>query len=102
MSRHILSGAVVLLAGLALPALADDAKDRAAELQAVIAACDKGAAVPLDPDARAPAVHFGEFFAATQNLDKASIKAARTLAAQCKHAAEGAPDQKPPRIQTSR
>src|SRR5262249_27441818 len=94
MAPTILSGCLVILAGLALPALADDGKDKAAELQAAIAACDKGASVPLDPGARAPAVHFSEFFAAARNLDKASVDAARTLAAQCKFAADGAPDQK--------
>src|SRR5262249_41968709 len=95
----VLSGCLVILAGLSLPALADNGKDKAAELQAAIVACDKGTSVPLDPDARVPAVHFGELFTAAQNLDKASIDAAGTLAAQCKFAANGAPDQKRLKLQ---
>src|SRR5262249_46331052 len=93
-SRHILSGAAALGACLFGPAMADNASNKPDELQATIAACDKGASVPLDPDAKAPAVHFAEFYVRAENLDEASLDAARKLAATCKRALDGAPDQK--------
>ena len=94
MSRHVLSGALVLAVCLSSVARADNAEDKAAELRAAISACDKGASVPLDPEAKAPVVHFGEFILRGQTLDKASLDEARGLVAQCKLAADGAPDQK--------
>ncbi len=64
-------------------------KEKDAKLLAAIAACDKGAAAPLDPTATAPPIQFSELFGPTFNLEPL-----RAVADACKIAAEGRPDEK--------
>src|SRR5262245_36834198 len=88
-----LTVALLLVAGLALPAFAETSPDKEARLREAIAACHKGASVPLDPDANRPAVHFSEFYFADSTFEK-SLELVQTLANQCKIAAAGAPADK--------
>ncbi len=85
----------VFVAWLAIPvtALAETEAEKAARIQAAVAACDKGAAVPLDPEATEPPVQFPEFFIPF-NPDRL-----RKLVADCKTAMDGAPDQKRLKLQ---
>lgn len=67
---------------------ADDAAKKAALAEA-ISACDRGAAVPLDPEAKAPPVQYGELFPQDFDLSKLKI-----LADKCQAAMLGAPQEK--------
>ncbi|MDX8531438.1 hypothetical protein RFM41_03635 [Mesorhizobium sp. VK25A] len=67
---------------------ADDAAKKAALAEA-ISVCDKGASVPLDPEAKAPPVQYGELF--PQDFDLSKLK---TLADKCQAAMLGAPKEK--------
>ncbi|MPZ31042.1 MAG: hypothetical protein GEV13_08600 [Rhodospirillales bacterium] len=51
---------LVILVGLAAPVRAQDGGEAKAAVHAAIAACDKGAAVPLDPDATSAPVQLWE------------------------------------------
>ena len=66
----------------------DEAAKKAALAEA-IAACDRGAAIPLDPDAKAPPVQFGELLLFDVNKERR-----RELSRQCQQAALGAPQEK--------
>ena len=89
------------LAGGALAAQAssdkpDDAAKKAAEdaakkaaLAEAISVCDKGASVPLDPEAKAPPVQYGQLF--PQDFDLSKLK---TLSDKCQTAMLGAPQEK--------
>jgi TPR repeat protein len=78
---------------IAVAALAETKAEKPARIQAAIEACDKGAAAPLDPEATAPPVQFPEFFVP---FDPGRLS---KLAADCKTAMEGAPDQKRLKLQ---
>lgn len=65
-----------------------DAAKKAALVEA-IGVCDKGAAVPLDPGAKAPPVQYGELF--PQDFDLSKLK---VLADKCQVAMLGAPQEK--------
>ncbi|MEZ2329515.1 tetratricopeptide repeat protein [Mesorhizobium sp. RCC_202] len=67
---------------------ADDAAKKAALAEA-INVCDRGAAVPLDPTAKAPPVPYGELF--PQDFDLSKLK---VLADKCQAAMLGAPQEK--------
>ena len=54
MLKQVLSGALLFGIMLAAANVAGAVEDKADELRQAIAACDKGATAPLDPDARAP------------------------------------------------
>jgi len=80
-------------AGAALAAQAsadkpDDAAKKAALAEA-ISVCDRGASVPLDPQAKAPPVQYLELFPGDLNLDKL-----KGLADKCQAAMLGAPQEK--------
>ncbi|NUS21353.1 MAG: sel1 repeat family protein [Mesorhizobium sp.] len=89
------------LAGRALAAQAssdkpDDAAKQAeldaakkAALAEAISVCDKGASVPLDPEAKAPPVQYGALF--PQDFDLSKLK---VLADKCQAAMLGAPQEK--------
>ena len=66
----------------------DEAAKKAALAEA-IAACDRGAAIPLDPDAKAAPVQFGELL-----LSDVKKERRRELSRQCQQAALGAPQEK--------
>ncbi|SFO69675.1 hypothetical protein SAMN03159463_02724 [Mesorhizobium sp. NFR06] len=66
----------------------DDAAKKAALAEA-IGVCDRGASVPLDPEAKAPPVQYGELF--PQDFDFSKLKA---LAEKCQAAMLGAPQEK--------
>jgi TPR repeat protein len=84
----VLSGYGVLEPGASAAAKASDSKPPSAELSAAIAACDAGAAVPLDPTAKAPPRQYWELM--PENFDLAPV---RVLQSQCQTAWVGAPDQ---------
>ncbi|RUX20991.1 sel1 repeat family protein [Mesorhizobium sp. M2A.F.Ca.ET.042.01.1.1] len=67
---------------------ADDAAKKAALAEA-ISVCDRGASVPLDPEAKAPPVQYGALF--PQDFDLTKLK---TLADKCQAAMLGAPQEK--------
>ncbi|CDX25657.1 exported hypothetical protein [Mesorhizobium sp. ORS 3359] len=67
---------------------ADDAAKKAALAEA-ISVCDRGASVPLDPEAKAPPVQYGALF--PQDFDLTKLK---TLADKCQVAMLGAPQEK--------
>ncbi|MBW8908714.1 MAG: sel1 repeat family protein, partial [Mesorhizobium sp.] len=67
---------------------ADDAAKKATLAEA-ISVCDRGAAVPLDPTAKAPPVPYGELF--PQDFDLSKLK---VLADKCQAAMLGAPQEK--------
>ncbi|RWD64843.1 hypothetical protein [Mesorhizobium sp.] len=67
---------------------ADDAAKKAALAEA-ISVCDRGASVPLDPEAKAPPVQYGALF--PQDFDLSKLKA---LADKCQTAMLGAPQEK--------
>src|SRR5262249_39921768 len=95
MLKQILSGALLFRVTLVASDVAGAADDKAAELGQAIAACDKGASAPLEPDARAPAVHLSEFFPKAGKSDYVAwLPSLKALAAQCALAKDGAPDQK--------
>jgi TPR repeat protein/peptidoglycan hydrolase-like protein with peptidoglycan-binding domain len=100
MVRFSAALAFTLALGAALPALAQTdaekakAAEAAAKLAAAIEACDKGAAVPLDPGAEAPPVQYSELFGPTFDLD-----ALKKIADACQLAQAGAKDQKRLRLQ---
>lgn len=61
--RILLLSSLALLPAVAGAAVSRNDAEKAATAKALAAAtevCDKGAAVPLDPDAKAAAVQFGE------------------------------------------
>ena len=66
----------------------DDAAKKAALAEA-ISVCDRGASVPLDPQAKAPPVQYGELF--PQDFDLSKLKG---LADKCQAAMLGAPLEK--------
>ena len=66
----------------------DDAAKNAALAEA-ISICDRGASVPLDPEAKAPPVQYGELF--PQDFDFSKLK---SLADKCQAAMLGAPKEK--------
>ncbi|WP_292324622.1 hypothetical protein, partial [Mesorhizobium sp.] len=66
----------------------DDAAKKAALAEA-ISTCDRGASVPLDPEAKAPPVQYGALF--PQDFDLGKLKA---LADKCQAAMLGAPQEK--------
>jgi len=66
----------------------DDAAKKAALAEA-IGICDRGASVPLDPEAKAPPVQYGELF--PQDFDLSKLK---SLADKCQAAMLGAPKEK--------
>ncbi|TIV91336.1 MAG: hypothetical protein E5V77_22405, partial [Mesorhizobium sp.] len=85
--------ALTPIAGAALGAQAsseksDDAAKKAALAEA-ISVCDRGASVPLDPEAKAPPVQYGALF--PQDFDLTKLK---TLADKCQAAMLGAPQEK--------
>ncbi len=67
----------------------DDAAKKAAALAKAIVACDQGAAVPLDPQAKAPPIQYVELF--PQDFDLSKLK---VLADECQVAMLGAPQEK--------
>lgn len=67
----------------------DDAAKKAAALAKAIVACDQGASVPLDPQAKAPPVQYVELF--PQDFDLSKLK---VLADECQAAMLGAPREK--------
>ena len=71
----------------------DDAA-RKASLAEAIKACDQGASVPLDPEAKAPPVQYDELFPADFDLTKL-----RVLADKCQAAMLGAPQEKRLKLQ---
>src|SRR5688572_22092256 len=85
MSPRLTVFVVALLAG-ATSAYALTDKEKEERLLAAIAACDKGAAAPLDPSATAPPIQFSELFSPTFDLDPL-----RAVADACKIAVEGKP-----------
>ncbi|MDX8448336.1 tetratricopeptide repeat protein [Mesorhizobium captivum] len=66
----------------------DDAAEKAALAEA-ITTCDQGASVPLDPEAKAPPIQYGELFPLDMNLGKL-----KDLANKCQAAMLGAPQEK--------
>ena len=66
----------------------DDAAKKAALVEA-IDACDRGAAIPLDPEAKAAPVQFGELL-----LSDVKKERRRELSRKCQQAALGAPQEK--------
>ncbi|RWA82803.1 hypothetical protein [Mesorhizobium sp.] len=66
----------------------DDAAKKAALAEA-ITTCDQGASVPLDPEAKAPPIQYGELFPFDMNLGKL-----KDLADKCQAALLGAPQEK--------
>ncbi|TIO47474.1 MAG: sel1 repeat family protein [Mesorhizobium sp.] len=66
----------------------DDAAKKAVLAEA-ISICDRGASVPLDPEAKAPPVQYGELFPQDMNLSKL-----KGLADKCQAAMLGAPQEK--------
>lgn len=66
----------------------DDAAKKVALAEA-ISTCDRGASVPLDPEAKAPPVQYGALF--PQDFDLSKLK---TLADKCQAAMLGAPQEK--------
>ncbi|MDX8466295.1 hypothetical protein RFM26_11445 [Mesorhizobium sp. VK23B] len=66
----------------------DDAAKKAAPAEA-ISVCDRGASVPLDPEAKAPPVQYGELFPQDMNLSKL-----KDVANKCQAAMLGAPQEK--------
>ncbi|MDX8517300.1 tetratricopeptide repeat protein [Mesorhizobium dulcispinae] len=66
----------------------DDAAKKAALAEA-ISVCDRGASVPLDPEAKAPPVQYGELFPQDMNLSKL-----KDVANKCQAAMLGAPQEK--------
>ncbi|RWG76878.1 tetratricopeptide repeat protein [Mesorhizobium sp.] len=66
----------------------DDAAKKAALAEA-INTCDRGASVPLDPEAKAPPVQYGALFPFDMNLSKL-----KDLADKCQAAMLGAPQEK--------
>ncbi|TIW18332.1 MAG: hypothetical protein E5V65_13085, partial [Mesorhizobium sp.] len=66
----------------------DDAAKKAALAEA-ISVCDRGASVPLDPEAKAPPVQYFELFPQDMNLSKL-----KSLADKCQAAMLGAPLEK--------
>ena len=91
MSRFVPLVAFALVIGYVAPALAETDAEKQARIQAAIEVCDEGAAVPLDPEATAPPVQLSDL------LDSIGATFDTTplveLAATCKEAMEGAPDQ---------
>jgi TPR repeat protein len=97
MSRYIVAAAFTLLLGA--PALAQNqsgqsgaGSDKAVQLRAAIAACDKGASVPLEQSATEPPIQYNELISADFDT-----KALTRVSAACKEAflgALGTPDQK--------
>ncbi|KUM27052.1 hypothetical protein AU467_17725 [Mesorhizobium loti] len=75
-------------AAQASPDKPDDAAKKAA-LDEAISTCDRGASVPLDPEAKAPPVQYGALF--PQDFDLSKLKA---LADKCQAAMLGAPQEK--------
>lgn len=71
----------------------DDAAKKAALAEAM-KACNQGASVPLDPDAKAPPVQYGELFPADFDLTKL-----RVLSDKCQAAMLGAPQEKRLKLQ---
>lgn len=67
----------------------DDKASKARELAEAIAVCDGGAAVPLDPTAKAPPKQFTDLYPEDFDMTKA-----RALQAQCQAAWVGAPTEK--------
>lgn len=67
---------------------ADEAAKKAALAEA-ISVCDRGASVPLDPEAKAPPVQYGQLF--PQDFDLSKLK---VLADKCQAAMLGAPQEK--------
>ncbi|RWE05343.1 MAG: sel1 repeat family protein [Mesorhizobium sp.] len=66
----------------------DDAAKKAALAEA-ISTCDRGASVPLDPEAKAPPVQYGALFPFDMNFSKL-----KDLADKCQAAMLGAPQEK--------
>ncbi|RWB59641.1 hypothetical protein [Mesorhizobium sp.] len=66
----------------------DDAAKKAALAEA-ITTCDRGASVPLDPEAKAPPIQYGELFPFDMNFGKL-----KGLADKCQAAMLGAPQEK--------
>ncbi|TIQ34456.1 MAG: sel1 repeat family protein [Mesorhizobium sp.] len=93
---HVLVLSCLALAPLTGGALAaqassdksDDAAKKAALAEA-INTCDRGASVPLDPEAKAPPVQYGALFPFDMNLSKL-----KDLADKCQAAMLGAPQEK--------
>lgn len=54
MSRLLSLRLFAVSLSIPVAALAETSAEKAARIQAAVAACDKGAAVPLDPEATAP------------------------------------------------
>ena len=97
MSRYVVAAAFTLL--LSAPAFAQNqngpsgaSSDKDAKLRAAIAACDKGASVPLEPSASEPPIQYNELLPADFDT-----KELTQVSAACKEAflgALGTPDQK--------
>ncbi|MBN9549008.1 MAG: sel1 repeat family protein, partial [Alphaproteobacteria bacterium] len=75
-------------AAQASPDKPEDAAKKAALAEA-ISVCDRGASVPLDPEAKAPPIQYGELF--PQDFDLGKLK---SLADKCQAAMLGAPQEK--------
>ena len=82
------SGAWAANSGSASSDPGDDAAKKAALVEA-IDACDRGAAIPLDPEAKAAPVQFGELL-----LSDVKKERRRELSRKCQQAALGAPQEK--------
>jgi len=90
--RMFLLSSIALLPAIALSATPrTDAERQAAAkvLAEATAACDTGAAAPLDPDARAPALQYFQLFPA--DFDRSKLK---PLQAACHQAWAGAPGER--------
>ena len=85
--------AAPFIAGSAVPVFAQQqgpaAKPLSEAAQAAIKTCDEGAAIPLDPDAKAPALWDTEMLPADFDFTKL-----RALASACAEAAQAAPAEK--------
>src|SRR5262245_28776859 len=96
MSHRFLASVLMMLSATAAfaqtaPSAGDAARREAEarEIRQAVAACDKGAAAPLDFTATAPPVHYFELFPA--DFDTTKLKA---LQAQCQTAWVAAPKEK--------
>ncbi|CAN5275925.1 hypothetical protein BH10PSE9_BH10PSE9_00960 [soil metagenome] len=105
MARRTGICAFILALGLSGAALAETDADKRAEdearLNLAIEACDKGAAIPRDRDAKAPVVHFAQFYMLDPDREK-NVSRLKELATDCVAAGYGAPDEKRLRLQALR
>jgi TPR repeat protein len=88
--RILLLSSLAIVPATAIAATSDAEKTaRAKEIAAATDACDKGAAVPLDPAAKAPPVQLMDLLPADFDMTKVKV-----LQGQCQQAWAGAPKEK--------